>query len=200
MPAYRQEAINRCLKAIGEAPVNSINSGVPDAEEASAVIDEVTQQVLMAGWSCNTAENVKLVPDLDGIIKVPASVLQVDTAGRDKWLNVTVRTDTDGIDKLFQVKDQTYQFTRPVYVDMTYLFDIDGLPFPLQNYIAAKAARVFQEGTFGSVSLDSFTTRGEAEAWALLMDYEADQEDSNCLTDSAYMRVVTGRNNYLSGR
>lgn len=200
MASYRQTAINRCLDAIGEAPVNSVNSGVPDAESASRMIDQVTREVLQAGWSCNRVENTKLTPDLDQIIKVPDTILSIDTTGRDKWLAVTVREDTDGIVKLFKVTDQSYQFTDSVYVDIIYLFDIDALPFPLQNYIAAKSARVFQESVMGSTSLDVFTKQREAEAWALLLDYEAEQDDANVLTDSLYMAYVTGRNNPISFR
>lgn len=200
MASYRLEAINRCLDAIGEEPVNSTSSGVPDAEDASRMIDQITKEVLSAGYTSNSVFNVKLSPDIDGIVKVPSGVLKIDTTGRDASLAVTVRTDTDGIDKLYKIKDQSYVFDSPVYVDIVYLFDIDGLPFPLQNYIAARAARVFQESVMGSVSLDGFTSRREAEAWAQLLDYEAEQEDSNCLTDSYYMAVVTGRNNPLSQR
>lgn len=200
MASYRLEAINRCLDAIGEEPVNSPSSGVPDAEDASRMIDQITREVLSAGYTSNSVFNVTLNQDLDGIIKVPSGVLKIDTTGRDAYLAVTVRTDTDGIDKLYKIKDQSYVFDGPVHVDIVYLFDIDALPFPLQNYIAARAARVFQESVMGSVSLDGFTSRREQEAWAQLLDYEAEQEDSNCLTDSVYMAVVTGRNNPLSYR
>lgn len=200
MATYRLEAINQCLRAIGETPVNSPQSGVPDAETASGVIDQITREVLSAGWSPNSAFDVRMIPDQDQIIKVPENLLRIDTTGRSRSRSVTVRRDTDGIDKLFDVKEQSYTFDGPVYCDLVYLFDIDGLPFPLQNYIAARAARVFQETVMGSAALDGFTSRREGEAWASLLDYEADQEDSNCLTDSPYMRAVTGRNNPLSGR
>ncbi len=109
------------------------------------MVDQVTREVLMAGWSANTVSGVKLSPDLSGIIKVPPTILQVDTSGHSRSLSVTTQTDTDGIDKLFKVKDQSYIFDQSVTVDIVYFFDIDGLPFPLQNYIAARSARVFQE-------------------------------------------------------
>jgi hypothetical protein len=198
MATYRLDAINRCLDAIGESPVNSPSSGVPDAEDASRVIDRITREVLEPGWVVNTVETT-LQPDLEGVIKIAPNIIKVDTVGRDKRLAVTVRNDVDSIDKLFAIKDQTFIFTAPVLVELVYFFDIDGLPFALQNYIAAKSARVFQESAMGSVSLDNFTVRQEKEALAILQDYEAEQEDSNVLTDSAYMQIVTGRNNHLSG-
>lgn len=201
MPSYRQTAINQCLDAIGEAPVNSAHSGVPDAEDASRMIDRVTRQVLSAGWTSNSVFDVLLTPDIDGVIRVTGDIIKIDTSGRSAGTAVTVRTDIgDGIDKLFRVQDQSYQFTDPVYVDIVYYFDIDGLPFALQDYIAACSAVAFQESVMGSATLDGFTKREQAASWARLLDYEADQEDSNSLTDSPYMRAVTGRNNPLSGR
>lgn len=198
MATYRLEAINQCLAAIGESPVNSPNSGVPDAASASAMIDRATRKTLMAGWTVNTAFDVKLVPDLEGIIKIASNVLTVDTSGRSAGLAVTTRRDVDGIEKLFKVKDQSFRFDEPVTVDIIYYYDIDDLPFPLQNYIAALAARDFQEDAMGSVALDGFVSRSLNEAWAALLDYEAAQEDSNALRDSPYMRAVTGRNNPIS--
>ena len=162
------------------------------------MIDRITKEVLEPGWVVNTVETT-LQPDLEGAIKIAPNIIKVDTVGRDKRLAVTVRNDVDSIDKLFAIKDQTFIFTAPVLVELVYFFDIDGLPFALQNYIAAKSARVFQESAMGSVSLDNFTVRQEKEALAILQDYEAEQEDSNVLTDSAYMQIVTGRNNHLSG-
>lgn len=200
MANYRLTAINRCLDAIGEAPVSSVSSGVPDAEDASRMIDEVTREVLQAGYTVNTVYDVTMTPDIDGIIKVDDDIIRIDTSGKSQWMAVTVRQDSDEINKLFNIKDQTHVFDEAVTCDIVYFFDIDGLPFPLQNYIAARAARVFQESVMGSTSLDSFTRRREAEAWSQLLDYEADQEDANILTDSYYMREITGRNNPLSGR
>lgn len=200
MATYRLEAINRCLDAIGESPVNSVTSGVPDAEDASRMVDRATKEILETGWTVNSRYNVRLKPDVDGIIKVASSVLRVDTTGRSKRIAVTVMRDTDGLDKLFNVDDQSFIFTEPVWVDLVYLYDIDGLPFALQNYISAHAARLFQESNMGSVALDGFVVRQENEAWTRLLDYETEQDDANVLTDSPYMRAVTGRNNPLSGR
>ncbi|MFG1227146.1 hypothetical protein [Xanthobacter wiegelii] len=194
------KAVNRCLRAIGEAPVNSLSSGVPDAEVAMAVLDDVTEEVLEVGWHCNTRREVRLLPDVNGQIAVPSDYLQVDTVGTSANIDVTVSKDPqDDIIKLFNITEQTYEFSGPVYVDVILRLDYEGLPLALRNYIAAKSARVFQENQMGSTSLDAFTSRAESEAWAKLQDYEAEVEDANCLTDSAYMRYVRYRNSPISG-
>lgn len=194
------KAVNRALRVIGETPVNTLNSGVPDAEIALTILEETTEEVLETGWHCNTSYGVRLVPDVSNEIRVPDSYLSVDSSGPSKGFDVTIREDVDGGIKLFDVKGETFKFTAPVTVDVIYNFDFDGLPRPLQAYISARAARVFQEQQLGSVSLDNFTTRAEAQALAALQDYEADVEDSNVLTDSAYMCYVRYRNSPISFR
>jgi hypothetical protein len=52
----------------------------------------------------------------------------------------------------------------------------------------------------GSTLLDSFAARQEQEGYAALMDMEAENEDNNILTSSAYMSYATYRNSPISGR
>jgi len=199
--SYKLKAINRCLAAIGESPVNSLSSGLPDAGKASTFIDEVTLDVLSAGWHSNSSYNIELNPDNDGFIKVASNVIRIDSSGVSAWINVAVRRDpSDQILKLYNIEEATYVFEDSVWVDIVYSFEIDDLPYSLQNYISARSARVFQSRVLSSVSLDSFTTREEGEAWAKLVDHEAEVEDSNALLDSPYIRAVIGRNNRLYGR
>jgi hypothetical protein len=199
--SHKLDAVNRCLRAIGEAPVSSLSSGLPDAESAAVLIDEVTKDVLSAGWHSNTDEGVVITPDSKGEIQIPDTVLLIDTTGRSSIIDVTVRPDpNDGLLKLFDKDRQSFTFSDPLTVDIIHLFPFDDLPYALRNYISAKAARRFQEESISSVSLDNFVVRNETEAWTKLLDYEDEVEDSNALTDSAYMQYVTGRNGNIPWR
>jgi hypothetical protein len=193
--SYKLEAVNRCLRAIGESRVNSLNSGVPDAETAATLVDETTRTVLSSGWHSNTAFDVRLIPNLDKEIIVPSNAIQIDSTGKSFNINVTTSVDiSDNIRKLFNIKDQSYKFDGPIYVDIIYDHPIDNLPFHLQNYISARAARLFQAGTMSSVALDAFVKIEESEAWAKLMDVEAQLEDSNVFRDSPSARRIVYRN------
>jgi hypothetical protein len=196
------EAVNRCLQAIGEARVNSLQSGAPDAAEAETVLDEVRDEVLMVGWFENTRYDVEVTPDLvTNEITVPTTWHSVDAINHDPNKKIVVKTDAnDGVRKLFEVNKQTFQFDQKINVNVITSLEFDDLSFPLKNYISARAARVFQERLMGSVSLDSFTGRAEAQAWSRLMDAEIEIEEPNMLTDSPYMREITGRNNRLTWR
>lgn len=196
------EAVNRCLQAIGEARVNSLQSGAPDAAEAETVLDEVREEVLMSGWYENTRYKVEVAPDQNtGEISIPRTWFLVEPVNPGAGVKIAVKTDVnDGVRKLFNFNDQTFRFDSKIEVNVIMSLPFDDLSFPLKNYISAKSARVFQERVMGSVSLDSFTVRAEGQAWARLMDAEVELEEPNMLTDSPYMREITGRNNRLTWR
>ena len=53
MALTKLEAVNIVLDAIGESPVSSLTSGLPDAEAAEAKLDEVRTEILSRGWHQN---------------------------------------------------------------------------------------------------------------------------------------------------
>lgn len=195
------EAVNRCLKAIGETKVNSLNSGVPDAEDAAAVIDEVSRDVLSTGWHCNTQNSVTITPQTDKTIPVGPTILRIDTTGKSAHINVTTREDpSTGLLRLYDIDNDTYEFDGPIKVTQVRSFEIAALPHAMAAYISARSARLFQERVMGSVALDSFTSRAEAEAWASLLDAEAEAGDYNCLRQSPYLAQLTARNSPINWR
>lgn len=195
------DAVNQCLGAIGETAVSSLASGVPDAEAAERVVDEITEDVLSAGWHFNTDTKVKLVRNVNGQIPVPGSVFRVDTTDVDRDRRVAVRVDpTDGVRKLFDLDAQTFSFPKDLWVTQVHLFDYNDIPFGLRRYIAARAAAIFQQRQMGSATLDKFLEREMNKAWALCVDEESEQDDRNILTDSPHCVRITGRFNAFYGR
>jgi hypothetical protein len=87
------DAVNQCLRAIDEAPVNSLSSGVDEAERAATFIDQVTREVLSAGWHNNTDYNITVTPDTAGEIGASADWISIDTVGYSSSIDVTVRVD-----------------------------------------------------------------------------------------------------------
>lgn len=195
------EAVNRSLQAIGESRVNSLTSGLPDAADAEVVLDEVTEEVLQVGWYENIREEVKVNPDADtNEILVPSTWFYVEPVEYFDGKLIIKRDDSDDLLKLFEVNEYTFKFTDSIKLKVLMMLDFDDLSFPLKNYISARSARTFQERVLGSVSLDQFTARAEQDAWIKLLDAEAEVAENNVLTDSPYMREITGRNNRLTWR
>jgi len=193
------DAVNIILNVIGETPVSSLTSGLPDAESAETKLDSTIMEVLAKGWQQNTEQNIYMSRNFEGQIIVPRQYLRIDTMGVDKPINITVRKQ-NGKRKLFDVRNYTYKFTKDLLVQVLIEIEFEALNFELQNYIAFRAARKFQESAMGSTTLDSFAGRQEQDAYAALLDAEAEGEDTNILTSSAHVFYATRRNSPISGR
>ncbi len=193
------DAVNQILESIGEDPVSSLSSGLPDAEAAERILNRVSLEVQAKGWLCNHERSYTMPVTTEKTIPLSPDVLRIDTVDSDKGLHVTVRKYLNQ-PHLYNILDHTFFFDRALVVDIIWERDIGDLTPELQLYITAKASRRFQESELGSVAADQFALRAEQEAYAALMDAEAEAEDSNALTDSAYCRYIIGRNHPLAGR
>jgi len=193
------DAVNIVLNSIGETPVSSLTSGLPDAEAAESKLDATIKEVLAKGWQQNLERSITMSRNSDGEIIIPNQFLRVDTVGYDRHINVAIRKQ-NGKRKLFNVVDYTFKFDHDLTVDAVVEIEFDALIFELQNYIAYRAARKFQESAMGSQSLDGFAVREEQEAYAALLDAEAENEDNNILRESPHVFYATYRFNPLSGR
>lgn len=188
------EAVNRLLDAIGEDSVNSLESGLADAEKAERKIDEVSKELQAKGWDCNTSYGLVLSLNSEGKIALPDNTLKVDTAGYDERLHVGTRGGF-----LFDLDNNTLVFTKAIEVDLVQFLEFEDLPYELQNYIVCRAGRIFQEGAMGSTSLDGFTSRREKEAEANWTAAASDTEDANVIDQSPSVRVIAFRRNRIFG-
>lgn len=184
------EAVNIMLDAIGETPVSSLSSGLPDAEAAERVLNEISRDVQESGFHCNTDEELTLVPDVDGYIQLPQNTLKVDPSGDSQYLDLVERAG-----KLYDRENATYEFSEAVVVDLVIELDYQELPYRLANYIARRAARIYHERVLGSVALDSMIQKNEDDAKAKLEDSEFDADDANVLRQSESVRRIAWRNN-----
>lgn len=186
------DAVNRCLKAIGEDPVMSLTSGLDDAENAEDFLEATSRQVQESGWYCNTEPDVVLQPGPDGTISLPFNALKVTPSGFHKFRKLRNQSG-----KLYDVKANSNVFSGPVTCTLVFELDFEDLDFALQDYISAVAAQTYQSSVMGSTSLDGFTTRDVQSSWIRLLTTEAENEDSNVLDDNSFSQVVTGRYNRL---
>lgn len=196
------EAVNLMLDAIGENPVSSLQSGLADAETAERVFNQTNKDVQSIGWHCNRERIYKLTRDVDNKFPLPSDTLTVDTVDEHAYINAVPRGSY-----LYDVKNQSLTWTSAtdndhdsLYVDIVIQQEFTDLTYSLQRYIAARAAREFQEVVLSSVAMDAFTRRREQETYAHLLQDEAEREDANVLYDNEYSYKVTKRrNNRLYG-
>lgn len=194
------EAVNLILDSIGESPVSSLSTGYDDADDAVRFLDRVTREVLALGWTINTEYEVIMTPDGSNEIPLSGTVLRIDTAGKDAWINVTVR-DNGGVPYLYNIKKRSFTFDVPTLTtEVVWDYDFEELTFALQNYIAYHAAVLWQVSELGSAAVDQMLQRKERQAWEQLLDADGSQGDYNVLLDSPSVNAIVRRNNWLYGR
>lgn len=187
------DAVNKMLKSIGQAPVNSILiSGIGDVTAAVQDLEETSRDVQTAGWAFNTDDPYTLTPDVNGIIAVPTGYLDIDAS--DVTLNVTPRRHPDGRMALWDLDNSTFVFTGPVDCKVIWGFAFNDLPQAAKTYISTAAARRFQARKVSSTVLDKFNATDEERAWLLLVRSERRNRDTNLFrTNSAVRRFFSRR-------
>ena len=67
------------LTTIGEAPVNTLTGNqVTDVTVAKQVLLEISREIQSQGWNFNTEYGVKLTPDNNKNILIPADTARID--------------------------------------------------------------------------------------------------------------------------
>lgn len=176
------QAVNVLLAAIGEAPVNTLDSnGLIDAAIAQTFLTNTRAEVQARGWWFNKETEYPLSVDVNNNIVLPTNTLHVDTSDVDGFYDVVERGGM-----LYDRKNHTFEFTNVTTLKCDIVFNLDftDLPFTAQWYITVRAARLFQSGYVGSESLHRFTSDHEKEALSFLLAAEADSEDVNVLNNT----------------
>lgn len=192
----KKDAVNIMLASIGEQPVNSLNSGLVDAEMAETILDAQTREVQGVGWHFNTDFNKKHTPDsTTGEIALPSDTLNVDAVGQSKYTRLVQR----GL-RLYDPINHTYNIGdkySEVYLDLVVELEFnnnndnrDSLPNYARRYVTVKAARIFQSRVVGSEQLHGFTREDEAEALFELKRKDTINEDINIFNNYDVYRVI----------
>ena len=190
-PTTVLEAVNTMLTSIGEAPVNSLTSGLEDAELAESILLNVNREVQSRGWIFNTDLEYLLYPVADGTVYLPNNVIRVDTSDK------TRSSKKDIIErgrKMYDRKNNTFDLneysTNGLKVDVVVLVEFVDLPEPARRYIAIRSARIFQDRVLSSRELHGFQEVDEMQALTELKDYEGEQTDYNIFDSYDVYRVV----------
>ena len=181
------DAINSMLIGVGEAPVNTLNSGLQEAEIAAITLTTVSREVQSSGWTFNTDIKTTLVRYTANNIIVPLNTLRVDTLG------IKRRYDTDVVlrsGKLYDRTKNTFEFTADIEVDIVLLFDFEELPEIARRYIALRAGRKFQENTIGSSEMTQLQYKDEQNALFALRDGDGQAADFNIFDNYDTFRAL----------
>ena len=167
-------AVNSILGAIGQSPITILNFENPEIAFIYNLLTEVNKDVQNEGWVFNKEYNVKISPDSNKHIAIPANVLSYDLHYDDekKDKNVVRRSG-----KLWDTIGQSYEFDDDAYLDITWLWTYEDLPMAFKRYIISRASVRAATQLVSNPQLVQLLQLQEAQTRATCMEYECLQGD-----------------------
>ena len=175
-PMTELEAVNILLAAIGEAAVSSLETATTvEVTQAKKLLSNVNRAAQQKGWHFNTEWDVVLTRDSDDRIPLSESILSVYQPGQ----LMTIR-GMSGDMYAYDLDNNTFTWTKNLNNAVTItLLDFIDSPNTFRQYVTTRAARIFQEEIIGQVSAETVNRQEEAEAYADLLDDDAERAGLN---------------------
>ena len=170
------QAVNLLLSAIGEAAVSSLETATTvEVTQAKKLLSNVNRAAQQKGWHFNTEWDVVLTRDSDDRIPLSESILSVYQPGQ----LMTIR-GRSGSMFAYDLDNNTFTWTKNLNNAVTItLLDFIDSPNTFRQYVTTRAARIFQEEIIGQVSAETVNRQEEAEAYADLLDDDAERAGLN---------------------
>ncbi len=181
------EAVNTMLASVGVQAETSIESLNGEGAIALTTLREVSRAVQSIGWHFNTQEEVTVTPDTDGYATLGSNVVRADQKdGTYTAIDVCQRGD-----KLYDRKNNTYQFSDEFLLTVVILLDWDELPEPARGYIMQRATRIFKDRVRAdNKGRQSEPTSEEFQALATLKIMEGDTADHSIFDSAVTFRII----------
>ena len=178
------------LSTIGESPVNSLTSGLVDADTAETILNEVSRSVQAHGWNFNSEPDYTVAADTSGNVVLPTEILRADLANSVTKYRSTKQEYVQRGNKMYDKIKHSFNIGTPLKLDVVVLLDFEVCPEVARRYVTVKAARIFQERVVGSDSLSAMNRNDEQEALFSLREMEGDNGDYNIFDDYGTTRVL----------
>lgn len=178
-PITELDAVNMMLLSIGQSPVNTLAvTNIKDVSYAMLTLHNTSREVQTKDWWFNRERNYPIAPNVDNKIPVPANVLDIDCENQNEEL-------IQRGDFMYDMKNHTSIIPRSLKYDVTWFLPWTDIPQVARNYIAVRAARIFQSQSVGSEVLYRYDAQLEAEMLAPLERAHYKNVDTNLLAGSA---------------
>ena len=175
-PLTELEAVNSLLSAIGEAAVSSLETATTvEVTQAKNLLSNVNRETQQKGWHFNTEWDVILTRDSDNKIPIGSSILSVYVENQ-----LTTIRGISGVMYIYDLDNNTFTWTKNLTNAVTItLLDFQDTPQAVRQYVTTKAARIFQEEIIGQTSAETVNRMEESEAYADLLDDDAERSGLN---------------------
>jgi hypothetical protein len=175
-PMTELEAVNSLLSAIGEAAVSSLETATTvEVTQAKNLLSNVNRETQQKGWHFNTEWDVTLTKNSDNKIPIGTSILSIYVENK-----LTTIRGINGVMYVYDLDNNTFTWDDGLDNAVTItLLEFQDTPQSVRQYVTAKAARIFQEEIIGQVSAETINRQEESEAYADLLDDEAERAGYN---------------------
>lgn len=189
-PTTKLEAVNTMLSIIGEAPVNSLQTGLVDAETAETILNNVSREVQSRGWNFNTELDYVFSPNTDGEVVLPSNIIRADRAQSEQKYRTSNEEYIQRGNKIYDKSNHTFTISKKLKLDVIVLLDFEVLPEVARNYITLRASRIFSDRVVGDLGLSQLNRPDEAQALQDLKEAEADNGNYNIFDDYSTYRIL----------
>ena len=170
--------------SVGESPVNTLSVQSPEVAIAQKTLQQVCREILAEGWKFNTETQYPINLDSNNHCIIPNNVLQIDlNRYRHPDAFDTIRKTDNGIQKLYDLHDHTFEFTNTsgdkIYVDIVWMVDFNDIPQVFQDYITVRASRIASNRMVNNPQAAELISADEAQARAVALEYDTVQGDYN---------------------
>tara|TARA_R100001129_G_scaffold40625_1_gene27602 strand:+ start:1293 stop:1961 length:669 start_codon:yes stop_codon:yes gene_type:complete len=196
-------AVNAILGSIGQAPIASLGTASgsnspamfdnPEVAYIYNILKETLQDVQSEGWIFNQEHHIKLTgKNTDDKFVIDSDVIRIDRDDEwDRTRDLVRRKDTDGLWKLYDRVDHTFEFPDDDYffVNVVRLYEFEDIPNVFQRYIIYRASTRAAVQLVANPQLQKMLAHYEAQARASCVEYECNQGDHNFMgwpDESAY--------------
>ena len=185
-------AVNAILGSIGQSPVSSIDHDNPEISFIYNILTEINRDVQNEGWTFNKEDHIKNSSKTGNKFHIPSDVVQID--GTDAWdrtRDFVRRKDTDGVWKLYDRVNHTFEFPDDDYFYLNYvrILAFENIPSVFQRYIIYKASTRAAVQLVANPSLQKMLATFEIQARAACIEYDCNQGDHSFMgwpDESAY--------------
>lgn len=135
----RATIINSMLSVVGESGVSATTSTHPSVQTASRILDTADIDFQQSGWWFNREYKLKLVPNTEGRVTVPADALEVSIS------DIECKSPTEKLryarrgNFIYDTIKHTNVLNTSVYVNLIVRLPIDSLPSVAASYLMHKA-------------------------------------------------------------
>lgn len=177
------DAVNYILSAIGSSPVTTLEGDMDiDVVNARRLIEKVSRDIQRKGWDFNTATRI-LSPE-QGTKHIPwaRSIISLHAADGSTLVKRG--------DRLYDMTRGSYEFDKPITVEIVEGIDYDDLPDAFKTYVTAKAAVNFHARYFGDASISEDLQMGLTLAYQDIVQYDMEMGSLNMLQVAAVPPVL----------